>query len=90
MVVGESPKSFHSTKEGFKVRGHLADGDDELSFHSTKEGFKAGSSAYQVYARSLVSIPLRKVSRELIPPFDPLKIASFHSTKEGFKVRVVI
>ena len=34
-------------------------------FHSTKEGFKAGPSA-PAYRQVLVSIPLRKVSRQLL------------------------
>ena len=55
-------------------------------FHSTKEGFKVLHCDSVCLLLSTVSIPPRKVSRELITLKTLQRISCFHSTKEGFKV----
>ena len=68
--VGEDIKvagttlSFHPSKEGFKVAMASNTSPNTLSFHPSKEGFKAGLTG-DFWPCQYVSIPLRKVSREV-------------------------
>ena len=58
-------RSFHSTKEGFKARGRPEVRAVAPSFHSTKEGFKGRYGARRDLQADAVSIPPRKVSRDI-------------------------
>ena len=56
---------FHSTKEGFKGRSAVGSRSALPDFHSTKEGFKGGPGCDRLALRWMISIPPRKVSRDL-------------------------
>ena len=61
-----SPRSFHPSKEGFKVDYGPENTNRGRGFHPSKEGFKV--SALSIRRQPFqVSIPLRKVSRHRAP-----------------------
>ena len=76
--------SFHSTKEGFKeLRRQEQDGRGQVfPFH---QGRFQGPSASSFGPPAPVSIPPRKVSRDIRAGIYQNRWRSFHSTKEGFK-----
>ena len=54
---------FHPSKEGFKGFPTEKKRENAGSFHPSKEGFKVCGDSFEWAKLSLVSIPLRKVSR---------------------------
>ena len=76
---------FHPSKEGFKVFAWPECEVKTYCFHPSKEGFKAELKVSSKIVRKLVSIPLRKVSRNFTNFLDSILYKCFHPSKEGFK-----
>ena len=85
MDSGRSPRSFHPSKEGFKVR-YLHRRTDLLVYVSIPlRKVSRGIFPPGEYPSEAVSIPLRKVSRLFHLQRDARPHSGFHPSKEGFK-----